>query len=209
MSVVLASAEEIVRINAARPGGRLLLIIPLLTSKQAEQRRRPRRRTWWGIARRIIALPTVIPRSTVVILLVPVLTRRIPGIAAVIVAALAIIAAALLVTIALGFHARHQIVLGIDLSAGGVDPHIFGERIRGLRGERVAGVVVDRDRGELAARLRGGRCQRGARRVELPHGLHHRLEDRKRDLAAGRAGPERAGLAVGGVGNDPDRAGRP
>ena len=49
-----------------------------------------------------------------------------------------VITTALLVAIGLGFYPRHQIVLGVDLAAAGVEAHVFGERIRCLRGERIA-----------------------------------------------------------------------
>src|ERR1700730_2475367 len=189
-SVVLTTAKEIIRIDAARPGCRLLLVIPLLVSEQTEQRRRSRRRTWrLHVAGRIITLPAV-SGPAIVILLVAVLARRITAVAAVVIAALHVITTALLVAIGLGFHARHQIVLVIDLAAAGVEAHVFGERIRRLRGERIACVIIDRDGDKLTARLRRGLRQRGSRRVGLPHRLHHRLEDRDCDLAAGRAAPE-------------------
>ena len=72
---------------------------------------------------------------------------------------------------------------------------------------RFAEFEIDRFARELALGLGRRRRERGLWRDMGPHRLDHRLEDRHRDVAAGRAAAERAALAVGIVVADPDRDG--
>ena len=107
----------------------------------------------------------------------------------------------------IGILARDQLILGVEDLAVAIDPEALGDRPCRAAFAHFAGFEIDRPARELALGFWRRRRERGSRRDIGPHRLHHRLEDRNRNAAAGRAAAERAALAVGVVVADPDRHG--
>src|SRR6516165_5599494 len=101
---------------------------------------------------------------------------------------------------------RHQAILGIDDLAFPIHSEAFGERFS-APALRFAGLEIDGFACELVFGLRRRRRERGFGCGIGPYRLDHRLEDRYRNVAAGRAAAQRAALAVGVVVADPDRDG--